>query len=73
VACQQVFPLHTTAADAFIAEKARTPAPRAAPNNALVNDVILHSVSVDNMTRHIQVIGYQSPMLAKVQIVDATL
>jgi hypothetical protein len=68
-----VFPLHTTAADAFIAEKARTPAPRAAPNNVLVNDVILHSVSVDNHDPAYPGYGYQSPMLPKVQIVDAAL
>jgi hypothetical protein len=57
VACQQVLPVQTTAADAFIAEKARTPAPRAPPNNALVNDVIFYSVLLSLMviTRHIQV------------------
>jgi hypothetical protein len=72
VACQQVLPVQTTAADAFIAEKARTPAPRAAPNNVLVNDVF-YSVSalVDNDDPAYPGHGYQSPMLPKVQIIDA--
>jgi hypothetical protein len=44
VACQQVFPVQTTAAEAVIAEKANTPAPIAAPISVLLNDAICYSV-----------------------------
>jgi len=44
VACQQVFPVQTTAAEAVIAEKAKTLAPITVPISALLNDTICYSV-----------------------------